>query len=89
MNPTTDELRAFVVDRFLFGQANGNLTEDTSLIDNGIIDSTGVLELIGFLQQRYGIQLEDEDIIPENLDSLGRLTRFVERKLAEAPGEVG
>jgi acyl carrier protein len=88
MNPITEELRTFVVDNFLFGQAGDGLPEDASFIDRGIIDSTGVLELISFLERRYAIRLEDDEIVPENLDSLGRLTRFVERKLAAQILEV-
>lgn len=88
MNPITEELREFVVDNFLFGQANGRLTEDASFLENGVIDSTGVLELLAFLEQRYGTRLADDEIVPENLDSLRRLTRFVERKLTERSGEA-
>jgi len=76
------EFRTFVVDNFLFGQEDGALSQDTSFLDAGIIDSTGVLELIGFLQERYGIVVEDQEIVPENLDSICRVARFVERKLA-------
>lgn len=84
MKSITEELRSFVADNFLFGQANGDLSEDASFLENGIIDSTGVLELIGFLEQQYGIRLEDDEIVPENLDSIRRITQFIERKLAAA-----
>jgi hypothetical protein len=50
------------------------------LIDSGIIDSTGVLELLGFLEETYAIQITDEEVVPENLDAIGRVAKFVERK---------
>jgi acyl carrier protein len=87
MNQITEELRHFVVDNFLFGQGDG-LRDDTSFLEDGIVDSTGVLELIGFLDSRFGIQLDDDEIVPDNLDSLERLTRFVERKIASAAEQM-
>ena len=74
------ELRAFVVDHFLYGQDDGTLGPQDSFLERGIIDSTGVLELVAFLEERYGIQVQDEDLIPENLDSLEALAQFVQRK---------
>lgn len=62
------------------------LTEDTSLLDSGLIDSTGVLELITFLEAEFGITIDDTEVVPENLDSLGRITAFVMGKRAtQAP----
>ncbi len=79
------EIRGFVVSNFLFGQDDGCLTEDGSFLESGIIDSTGVLELVAFVEQRYGISVGDKELLPENLDSVANLSRFVARKL-EAPG---
>lgn len=73
------EIREFVVNNFLFGKADG-LTDDESLLENGIMDSTGVLELVGFLQERFDIQIEDDEIVPSNLDSIKNLARYVSRK---------
>ncbi len=62
------------------------LAEDTSLLDSGLIDSTGVLELITFLESEFAITIEDLEVVPENLDTLARLTAFVTRKQAiQAP----
>ena len=77
-----EELRVFVIDRFLFGQ-NGHLNDDDSFLDNGVIDSTGVLELIAFLEERFGIRMEDGDLIPDNLDSIDNIARFLRQKTAE------
>lgn len=71
-------VKEFILNNFLF-QAK-ELGEDDSLIDAGIIDSTGVVELVAFLEQRFGIAVGDEDLVPENLDSIGRITGFVARK---------
>lgn len=84
MNKVT-ELRHFITDNFLFGQADALLADDTSFLDNGIIDSTGLLELIAFIERTFGIRLADEELIPDNLDSLEKIDRFLSRKLAAGP----
>jgi acyl carrier protein len=76
------EIRDFVVTNFLYGQEDHNLTSDQSLLENGIIDSTGVLELVAFLEQRFGIAVADRELLPENLDSVQNASAFVARKLA-------
>jgi acyl carrier protein len=78
------ELRKFVVDNYLFGR-DLDFSDDDSFLEKGIIDSTGVLELVSHLESTYGIQVKDDDLLPENLDSISRLVRFVERKLQAAP----
>ncbi len=74
-----DQVQQFVVDNFLFGD-NSQLDADTSFLNEGIIDSTGILELIMFLEETFGIHVEDQELIPENLDSLNNIQRFVEKK---------
>ncbi len=74
------ELRSFIKDNFMIGRNPDELTDNGSLLELGIIDSTGVLELVGFLEERYGIQVEDNELVPENLDSLENLERYVSRK---------
>ena len=74
-------MREFIVDNFLFGQDGADLTDEASLLEHGIIDSTGVLELVSFLEEGYQLKIDDEELIPENLDSIGNLARFVRRKL--------
>ena len=75
-------IRAFIVENFLYGE-DGNLGEKTSFLENGIVDSTGILELIAFLEQTFGIRVEDDEVVPENLDSLANLGAYLEKKLAE------
>jgi len=79
-----EELRTFVIDNFLFGQPDGSLSDETSFLESGIIDSTGLLELIAFVERTYEIRLADAELIPDNLDSLAKLTAFIGRKLARS-----
>ena len=75
------EIRSFLVNNFLFGSAEA-LCDDESLLGN-VIDSSGTIELIMFLQDRFAITVEDEEIaIPENFDSLKNVVAYVARKLA-------
>lgn len=75
------EIREFVVRNFLYGDARALAGDDESLIDRGLVDSTGVLEIVAFLEERFGITLSDDDLVPDNLDSVARMTRFVKRTL--------
>jgi acyl carrier protein len=75
------ELRRFVIDNFMYGQDCQFRNED-SFLDLGIIDSTGLLELVNFLEKQYGIHVEEADLVPENLDSVAQLARFLQGKLS-------
>ncbi len=75
------DVREFVINNFLFGDAS-SLQDDKSFLDGGIVDSTGMLELIMFLENTYGIKIEPEEMVPENLDSVNRVAGFVTRKLS-------
>ncbi len=81
MENVQHEIRQFVVDNFLFGQG-ARLMDDASFLDGGIIDSTGVLQLVGFIEQQYEITIDNTELLPDNLDSVERVTRFVQQKLA-------
>jgi acyl carrier protein len=72
-------IKTFIVDNFLFGKADG-LSDRTSFLEEGLIDSTGILELVTFLEKRFGIQVEDDVLVPENLDSLENLAAYLARK---------
>ena len=78
-------IREFVIENFLFGDA-GRLTDDTSFMGSGIIDSTGMLDLIGFIEGTYGVKIKDEELIPENFDNVSRVAKFVEAKLGKSGG---
>jgi len=80
MRELKDKIRTFVVENFLFGN-NENLEDTTSFLEEGIIDSTGVLELVGFIEEEFSIIVEDEELIPENLDSIYNVTAYLEKKM--------
>ncbi len=75
------KIRTYVTDNFLFGDA-ATFGNDDSFLDKGIIDSTGILEIILFLEEEFGIKVADNEMLPENLDSISRLVRFVEHRKA-------
>jgi acyl carrier protein len=83
MSDLKQDIRKFVVETFLFGQDNG-LTEDTSFLSEGIVDSTGVLELVAHLEKTYGIKVKDEELIPDNLDSVGSIASYLTQKQSVA-----
>jgi acyl carrier protein len=74
------ELRSFLAENFLLGEEFRGLPGSASLIEAGIIDSTGVLELVGFLEEAYEIEITDSELVPENLDSIDNVVRFVDAK---------
>lgn len=86
MESTRAQIREFVVQNFLFGQ-DGGLADGDSFLEKGIVDSTGVLELVEHLQQQYGIKVEDDELVPDNLDSIAAIAAYVERKRGN--GELG
>jgi acyl carrier protein len=75
-----DVIRDYVIDNFLFGDADG-LKDDTSFLDEGIVDSTGIIELVAFVEKSFGIEVEDDDIVPENFDSIANIAKYLENKL--------
>ncbi len=79
MDTIQQRLRRFVCENFLFGQG-GDFSDDDSFLELGIIDSTGVLELVAFLESEFALSIADEELVPENLDSIENLARFIERK---------
>src|SRR5687768_11540695 len=72
-----DKVRSFIVDNFLFGDTSYQLADTDSLIENDIIDSTAVLELVAFIEDDFGIAMVDSDVVPANLDSIERLSSFI------------
>ena len=73
-----DSIRAFIIDSFLFGDTSQAIADDMSLIENNLVDSTGVLELVFFLESNFGISVKDTEVVPENLDSIGAMAAFIE-----------
>jgi acyl carrier protein len=80
---TQQRIRQFITTNFYVADPSA-LADDASLLDAGIVDSTGVLEVIGFLESEFGVTVPDNEILPENLDSIARIAAFVGRKKASA-----
>lgn len=76
-----NEVRQFIVKHFYVANP-GSLSDELSLLENGIIDSTGVLEVISFIEATFGVAVEDDEMLPDNLDSIARIAAFVARKQA-------
>jgi acyl carrier protein len=74
-----DQVRAFVTSNFYVSDPAA-LEDDASLLDRGVIDSTGVLEVIFFIEENFGITVEDSEMLPDNLDSIERISNFIVRK---------
>lgn len=79
---TKTAIRAFIIENFLFGDDNHPLPDDMSLIDNDLVDSTGILELVGYIEKEFGFKVEDREIVPANLDSIARILAYVDSKRA-------
>ena len=79
------ELRSFLADNFLLGEEFRGLPGSASLIEAGIIDSTGVLELVGWLEESYSVEISDAELVPENLDSIDNILRFMASKRNSGP----
>lgn len=78
------QVKAFIVSNFLFGREGDGIGDDQSFLESGLIDSTGLLELIAFVESEYAIAVEDRELVPENLDSLSNISQFILRKQAQA-----
>ncbi len=81
------QIRQYIVDNFLV--PDEDFTDEDSFLEQGIVDSTGVLELVMFVEETFGFAVPDEDIVPENFDSVSKLTAYVKQKMsAGVPVEV-
>ncbi len=82
MSDVDERIEAFILDNFLFGDDTRMPAASDSLLQTGVIDSTGVLELIEFVEEHFGIRVEETETIPQNLDSIENLVSFIGRKTA-------
>ena len=78
------KVREFLIGNFFLNTRTISIDDNTSLMENGIVDSTGILEVVTYLQSDFEIEILDEEIVPENLDSLNNMARFIEHKQAIA-----
>ncbi len=86
VSSVTATVRRFVTDNFLLGGSDIGYTDSDSFVGSGIIDSTGIMELVMFVEEAFDIVLDDSELIPENLDSVESVAAFVDRKQAEQNG---
>lgn len=75
------EIRRFIINNFLYGQDDDTLGDNVSFLEKGLIDSTGVLELVSFVEEKYEISVADEELIPDNFDSVYKLSAFISKKI--------
>lgn len=75
-------IREFLFLNFLFGYQEDDLDDDASFLEFGLLDSTGILELIAFIEEEFEIDIDDTEIIPENMDSINKVSRFVSKRLS-------
>ena len=80
---TKEKVRKFILQNFMLSNNSSDLADDQSFMESGIIDSTGVLELVTFLEKTFNIKVPDEELLPENLDSIENLTVYIEQKKAQ------
>lgn len=73
-----EQLREFIIENFLFGSEENGLNDDDSFLETGIIDSTGILELVAFIEEKFEFEVNDEDLIPDNFDSVNKLISYIE-----------
>jgi acyl carrier protein len=81
--PVKAGLRQFVMENLAQGKVGGDIGDDASLIDNGVIDSLGIFQLVSFLEQSYGVRVRDEEIVLENFRTLNAIEEFLVAKLAK------
>lgn len=75
-----EQIKGFIIENFLFGSEDSSLGEDDSFLESGIIDSTGILEVVGFIEDEFDIEVLDEELVPDNFDSLNKLVEYIGRK---------
>lgn len=75
-----EEIRQFIIEKFMIGANSRKLNDEDSFLENGIIDSTGVLELVGFIEESFDVSVADEELVPENLDSVANAAAYIKRK---------
>jgi acyl carrier protein len=81
MSAVNSKVREFIKDNFMYRDDRADLADTESLLDAGLIDSTGILELVAFIETEFSIQMADSDIVPDNLDSVDTIVRYVEGKI--------
>lgn len=77
----TQSIRKFLFENYLFGYNENELSNDTSFLEFGVLDSMGIFELIGFIENEFGIEIAYSEILPENMDSVNCVSSFIYKKM--------
>ena len=81
MNSAADRIRGFILENFLFNDKSRTIGDDESFLESGIIDSTGVIEVVAWIEENYNFSVDDEDLVPEKFDSVSNLTKYIDGKV--------
>ena len=84
LNDVSGRVNGYIRGNFLIGRPADYLKETESMLEKGVLDSTGILEVVGFLEETFGIKVEDEEMVPENLETINNIIRYLQRKLGMA-----
>jgi acyl carrier protein len=84
INQITERIRKFLLNNYLFGYDEDELMNDSSFLEFGVLDSTGIIELVTFVEEEFNIQVMDYEILPENLDSVNCVSQYIFSKLNAA-----
>ena len=80
MKPTEDMIRSYIAENILFSDNGYPYPDDASFLEEGIVDSMGIMELVMFVEENFGITVDDEDLVPDNFDSVSRLAAYIQLK---------
>ncbi len=81
MEQVKQSVKSYILENVLYGAGEDTLSYEDSFLEKGLIDSTGIMEIVSFIEEEYSFSIYDEELIPENLDSINNLSRFINRKL--------
>ena len=81
MISAADRIRGFILENFLFNDKDRAIGDDESFLESGIIDSTGVIEVVAWIEENYNFSVDDEDLVPEKFDSVSNLTKYIDGKV--------
>jgi acyl carrier protein len=82
-------IRNYILESFLFTDDGSQLQDDVSFLEEGVVDSTGVLELVMFVEETFGIEVDDDEVVPENFDSVEQLARYIRLRRGEMATDAG
>jgi acyl carrier protein len=87
--PVRESIRRYIMENFLYADDGDLLKDEASFLEEGIVDSTGILELVMFVEETFGVAVDDEDIVPENFDSVNRLVRYIQTQVGGTASVAG